>query len=58
MGGNDPEEKKRKNVVVIEDVDISLAAKVVRHGGRFYLTVRPADIEFWNIRPRCGSRAD
>jgi len=51
MSKTDPEGKKAKKCGIIEDVDISLAARVVHHGGRFYLTIRPFRHPFWNIKP-------
>ena len=46
----DPRAKGSEKVAVIEDVDIAMAVRIVAHGGRFYLSVRPKDVEFWDLK--------
>ena len=36
--------------VIIEDIDIALAIKIVKHANRFYLSVRPTDVAFFNLK--------
>jgi hypothetical protein len=45
-----PKAKAEGNLAVVEDVDIAMAVRIVAHGGRFYLSVRPRDIGFWDLK--------
>jgi len=46
-----PKAQSLEKVAVLEDVDLSMAVPIVKHGGRFYLSVRGRDLEFWDLRP-------
>ena len=51
MVKSNPREISRTAEVVLQEVDIALAVRLVAHGARYYLSVRPRDVEFWNLKP-------
>ena len=48
---SNPRERPRTSEVVLQEVDIAIAVRLVAHGARYYLSVRPRDIEFWGLKP-------
>ena len=41
---------KKGKILVREDIDVCAAVSLISHGGRSYLSVRNADIEFWGLK--------
>ena len=35
---------------VLQDVSVTMAVRIAAHGGRFYLSIRPRDVEFWELK--------
>jgi hypothetical protein len=50
MPNLNPRAKDKTGVAIIEDVEIAMAVRIVAHGGRYYLSVRPRDVEFWDLQ--------
>lgn len=46
-----PNAQGGEKVAVLEDMDLSMAVPIIKHGGRFYLSVRVRDLAFWDIQP-------
>ena len=43
--------KSGKKEFIREEIDIATVAKIVDHGNRFYLSIRKADVEWWDLYP-------
>ena len=50
MAESNPRGKNRKAEFELEDIKVASAVRVVAHGNRFYLSVRPRDMDFWGVK--------
>ena len=51
MKKSDQGRRTQKTEIILEDLDYASVAPVRSHGGRFYLSIHPRDLAFWNIKP-------
>lgn len=35
---------------VLQDIAVEMAVRIAAHGGRFYLSIRPRDVDFWELK--------